>query len=57
MKTRAWAWYDANPSTKSFTVSTAADLAGLAHLVNNGDDSFSGDTVTLANSINIGAHG
>jgi|GEM_PF-1312371 len=50
------AWYDANPSTKSFTVSTAADLAGLAHLVNNGDDSFSGDTVTLANSINIGAH-
>ena len=49
-------WYDANPSATSFTVSTAADLAGLAYLVNNGTDTFSGDKITLVNSINICAH-
>ena len=47
-------WY--NASATSFTISTAADLAGLAYLVNNGTDTFTNDTITLANNVNIAAH-
>ena len=45
-------WYTANPSAKSFTISTADELAGLAQLVNDGND-FSGDTIRLAKNIDL----
>lgn len=48
-------WYESNPTLKSLTISTAADLAGLAQLVNEGK-SFLGCTVTLANDIDLDNH-
>jgi uncharacterized repeat protein (TIGR02543 family) len=52
-------WYDG--SAGSFTITTAAQLAGLAALVNNGDDeynaaTFAGKTVTLGADIDLSAH-
>ena len=44
------AWYN-DPGAKVFTISTAADLTGLAVLVNEGIDDFDGKTITLANDI------
>ena len=41
-------WY--NDSKSSFEISTAAELAGLAQLVNGGN-TFEGKTITLANDI------
>ncbi len=46
------AWYDAMES--SFTIYTAAELAGLAQLVNKGT-TFSGKTVALENDLDLGA--
>ncbi len=50
-------WYDAGQA--NFTISTAAELAGLAALVNNSDESgavdFTGKTITLANHIHLNA--
>ncbi len=43
-------WYDADKT--SFTIYTAAELEGLASLVNGGT-SFSGITITLANNISL----
>ena len=43
-------WY--NESETSFTLNTAMQLAGLAQLVNNGND-FSGKTITLSADINL----
>lgn len=40
-------WYDDNPNAIEFTLNDAADLAGLAVLVNNGN-TFAGKTITLA---------
>ena len=40
-------WYDNNQSATEFTLNDAADLAGLAVLVNNGN-TFAGKTITLA---------
>lgn len=53
-------WYDSDNT--EFTISTAAQLAGLAKLVNEGTDTFEGKTVKLANDIvindwNIYGHG
>ena len=39
----------------SFTIETAAQLAQLAYMVNNGSD-FSGKTITLANDIDLDGH-
>ena len=39
-------WYDSNDPKDTYTISTAAQLAGLAQLVNNGN-TFSGKTITL----------
>jgi hypothetical protein len=47
-------WY--NQSAASFTLTTAAQLAGLAKLVNSGTD-FAGKTVTLGNDIDLSAYG
>lgn len=44
-------WYNANDT--QFTISTAAELAGLAELVNNGTN-FSGKTITLNANIDLG---
>lgn len=47
-------WYHADSS--AFTLSTAAELAGLAQLVNEGQDSFAGKTITLSASIDLSGH-
>ena len=44
------AWYN-DPGAKVFTISTAAELAGLAVLVNEGIDNFDGKTISLAKDI------
>lgn len=44
-------WYDANEST--FEIKNAAQLAGLAKLVNNGTDNFKGKTITLTADIDL----
>ena len=46
-------WYDADPSGTSFSITTAAQLAGLAKIVNDGTTDFSGDTVTLGDDIDL----
>lgn len=46
-------WYTDHESGTSYTISTAAELAGLAKLVNEGTD-FSGKTITLDADIDLG---
>jgi hypothetical protein len=49
-------WYNSHDeSITEYTIYTAAELAELAHLVNNGH-SFSGKTVKLGANINLGSH-
>jgi len=43
-------WYWENPDKTEFTITTAEQLAGLAQLVNGGND-FSGKTIKLGTSI------
>ncbi|MDR1809639.1 MAG: YDG domain-containing protein [Prevotella sp.] len=43
-------WYDDNPANSNFSISTAEQLAGLAELVNNGND-FAGKTINLTANI------
>jgi len=45
------AWYTSNTSADTYTIYTADELAGLAQIVNNGTQSFSGKTVRLGNDI------
>ncbi len=45
-------WYESNSDQTSFSINTAEELAGLAKLVNEGQD-FAGKTVTLAASIDL----
>lgn len=40
-------WYDSDPSAPEFEIGTAADLAGLAKLVNEGTEDFSGRTIQI----------
>ena len=49
-------WYDA--SKDEFTLDSAAELAGIAKLVNDGTSSFSGKTITLTENgtYDLGAH-
>ena len=44
-------WY--TPEATEFTINNINQLAGLAKLVNNGVDNFSGKTFTLANDIDL----
>ena len=46
-------WYDDNTSAAEFTISDSADLAGLAKLVNEGNN-FSGKTIKLGADIDLG---
>ena len=43
-------WYTGHESDPSYTITTPEQLAGLAQLV-NGDNTFEGKTITLANDI------
>ena len=45
-------WYDNNKDATEFTISTAAELAGLAQLVNNGN-TFKGNTIKLTQDITL----
>ncbi len=48
-------WYTGAPSgATSYEISTPAQLAGLASLVNEGTDTFSGKTVTLTANLDLG---
>ncbi len=46
-------WYIGHENDTSYTISTAAQLAGLAKLVNAGN-TFSGKTITLGADIDLG---
>ena len=46
-------WYESNTGATTYSISTAAELAGLAQLVNSGASNFSGKTVVLAASIDL----
>lgn len=48
-------WYDEHTSDSEFTITTAAELAGLAQLVNAGND-FSGKTIRLGADIDLAGH-
>ena len=47
-------WYAKNPDAEEFYISTSADLAGLAGLVNTSRRSFSGKTIHLSADIDLG---
>ena len=47
-------WYTNNTSASEYTISTPAELAGLAKLVNAGTQTFSNKTITLAADLNLG---
>jgi len=49
-------WYTSNQSSLTYNITTAAQLAGLAQLVNEGN-SFSNRTVVLRNSISLLSYG
>lgn len=44
-------WYDVAPDATEFVVATTADLYGLASIVNNTTDIFTGDCITLVKNI------
>lgn len=46
-------WYDDNTNAAEFTISDSADLAGLAKLVNAGNN-FSDKTIKLGADIDLG---
>jgi hypothetical protein len=48
-------WYTGNESAASYTLSDAADLAGLAYLVNRGN-TFTNKTIILNKDIDLSAH-
>ncbi len=47
-------WYDTNPDATEFVLDTAGDVAGLAQLVNAGNN-FEGKTITLTEDVNMTA--
>ena len=50
-------WYTSNPSSGTYTISTADELAGLAALVNDGADTFNGKTITLGMDVDLSVYG
>lgn len=46
-------WYTANPSAKSYNISSAAQLAGLAQLVNSGESFYGKSVYATFESINM----
>jgi hypothetical protein len=53
--TRDISWYTNNTSAVYYTINTGAQLAGLAQLVNEGND-FTGKTVALTQDVDLGSH-
>jgi|GEM_PF-2624188 len=54
-------WYSVNPRATSFNISTAKELAGLAHIVNGraigiARDNFSGKTIKLTRNIDLSSY-
>ena len=49
-------WYEDGKSTKTYTVSSGAELFDLATKVNAGDENLTGATIALANDIDIGSY-
>ena len=47
-------WYTNHTGASEYTISTPAELAGLAKLVNDDTQTFSGKTITLAADLNLG---
>lgn len=47
------AWYTGQESASSYTISTPAQLAGLAQLVNQGTSNFKGKTILLDTDIDL----
>lgn len=58
-KTAPWAgdaytaWYDADPSATEFVIDSPEALAGLAKIVNEGTDTFKGNTIKLGANIDL----
>jgi hypothetical protein len=50
-------WYTKDPEATIFNISTAAQLAGLAELVNERRDNFNGKTIYLTKDIDLSAYG
>ena len=48
-------WYTNNPTAANYNISTAAQLEGLAELVNGGNN-FDGKTITLTADINLSSY-
>jgi hypothetical protein len=46
-------WYTSNPSAGTFYISNAAELIGLANLVNNSGTNFNGKTIVLKTDITL----
>lgn len=46
-------WYTNDPSATSFTISTEVQLIGLADIVNSDGHNFSGETIFLANDLDM----
>jgi fibronectin type 3 domain-containing protein len=53
--TQDTSWYTGNTSAAYYTISTGAQLAGLAKLTNEGND-FTGKTIILTQDIDLGDH-
>jgi fibronectin type 3 domain-containing protein len=53
--TKDTGWYTANTYNAYYTLSTGAQLAGLAQLTNAGND-FKGKTIILSTDIDLGSH-
>ena len=54
-------WYDNNPTAESYTITTAAQFAGIADVCNtvasnSGVHPFKGQTIYLGANINLGGH-
>ena len=47
-------WYTGHSSDKKFTINSAAELAGLAQLVNDGISDFDNKTLVLSSDIDLG---
>ncbi len=46
-------WYYADPAATTFTLTSAEDLAGLAKIVNDGVDTFEGQSIYLGANIDL----
>jgi len=51
------AWYESNPTSETFKISTAEQIAGLAQLVNDGNSDFEGRTIELAADVDLAKYG